>query len=256
MRTKIIITYNWNDGSNGTVAKNHLETLDNIAEMNIREQMEKGFTSGDLEANLFDEDFSGHWSRTTERVDENAPTIQEQVDERAKEYEKEYQKRKDALEVQYQEKFSQINEKEVKLDKIRNQLESDYKEKTENKLKEYESNYQKKESNLEYENRVRSEELDAREEVYLESRQAETNAVEIWQYGADLNLGSSCTVARYPNGYTRDIPENGYRIILGLYQGEVLELIANSETMKQLMNNTRKIEPLTEEEFKEKFINS
>ena len=142
------------------------------------------------------------------------------------------------------------------MDKIRNQLESDYKEKTENKLKEYESNYQKKESNLEYENRVRSEELDAREEVYLESRQAETNAVEIWQYGADLNLGSSCTVARYPNGYTRDIPENGYRIILGLYQGEVLELIANSETMKQLMNNTRKIEPLTEEEFKEKFINS
>ena len=82
MRTKIIITYNWNDGANGTVAKNHLETLDNIAEMNIREQMEKGFTSGDLEANLFDEDFSGHWSRTTERVDENAPTIQEQIEER------------------------------------------------------------------------------------------------------------------------------------------------------------------------------
>lgn len=256
MKTKIIITYTWNEGEFGSSPKSPIGTLDEIAEMNIREQMEKGFTSGDLEVNLFDENFTGHWSRTTERVDENAKTIQEQVDERAKDLEKDYQKKKDALEAQYQEKFSQINEKEVKLDKIRNQLESDYKEKTENKLKEYESNYQKKESNLEYENRVRSEELDAREEVYLESRQAETNAVEVWQYGADLNLGSSCTVARYPNGYTRDIPENGYRIILGLYQGEIIELIANSQAMMQLMNNTRKIEPLSEEEFKEKFINS
>ena len=230
MRTKIIITYSWDNGENGTSPKSHTDTLDNIAEMNIREQMEKGFTSGDLTANLFDEDFSGHWSRTTERVDENAPTIQEELDARAKDLEKDYQKKKDALEVQYQ-------EKQKNLDEIA-------------------SNLEKKRNDLEYENRIRSEELDAREEVYLESRQAETNAVEIWQYGADLNLGSSCTVARYPNGYTRDIPENGYRIILGLYQGEVLELIANSETMKQLMNNTRKIEPLTEEEFKEKFINS
>ena len=230
MKTKIIITYTWNEGEFGSSPKSPIGTLDEIAEMDIREQMEKGFTSGDLEVNLFDENFTGHWSRVTERVDENAKTIQEQVDERAKEYEKEYQKKKDALEVQYQEKVSLIEEKE--------------------------RNLVKSKENLEYEYRTKLSEIEERKEVIENARQEKIDAVEVWQYGADLNLGSSCTVARYPNGYTRDIPENGYRIILGLYQGEVLELIANSETMKQLMNNARKIEPLTEEEFKEKFINS
>lgn len=229
MRTKIIITYSWDNGENGTSPKSHTDTLDNIAEMNIREQMEKGFTSGDLTANLFDEDFSGHWSRTTERVDETAKTIQEQVDERVEELEKRYKAKEDALEVQFQEKLSQIKEKEANLDKLK--------------------------SNLEYEHRVRAEELEAKEDEIIQKRQEETNSVEMWQYGADLNLGSSCTVARYPRGYTSDIPENGYRIILGLYQGEIIELIANSQAMMQLMNNTRKIDPLSEEEFKEKFIN-
>ena len=205
----------------------------------------------------------------------------EKTETALKNHEKEYQKKKDALEVQYQEKQKNLDEIASNLEKSKALWQDEYKEKTETALKNHEKEYQKKLSdieaqyrekvslieekernlvkskeNLEYEYRTKLSEIEARKEIIENARQEKIDAVEVWQYGADLNLGSSCTVARYPNGYTRDIPENGYRIILGLYQGEVLELIANSETMKQLMNNTRKIEPLTEEEFKEKFINS
>ena len=149
MKTKIIITYTWNEGEFGSSPKSPIGTLDEIAEMNIREQMEKGFTSGDLEANLFEEDFSGHWSRTTERVDENAPTIQEQIEEREEYFSLNYKKKEEALENQYQEKQKNLDEIASNLEKSKALWQDEYKEKTETALKNHEKEYQKKLSDLE-----------------------------------------------------------------------------------------------------------
>lgn len=255
MRTKIIITYNWNDGANGTVAKNHLETLDNIAEMNIREQMAKGYTSGDLTANIFNEDFTGDWYRNTAQIADNEKTIQQQIEEREEYFSLNYKKKEEALENEYKEKTeTALKNHEKEYQKKLSDLEAQYQEKL-SLIEEKERNLVKSKGKLEDEYRTKLSEIEERKEIIENARQEKIDAVEVWQYGADLNLGNSCAIARYPDGYSSDIPENAYRIMLGLYQGEVLELIANSETMKQLMNNSRKIQPITEAEFKEKFIN-
>ena len=88
MRTKIIITYNWNDGANGTVAKNHLETLDNIAEMNIREFPNDSFCRVRLRignfGSYYPDNFFNNWICSIMRIFDE-PTFKP-TEEQIKEY--------------------------------------------------------------------------------------------------------------------------------------------------------------------------
>ena len=253
MRTKIIITYNWNDGANGTVAKNHLETLDNIAEMNIREQMEKGFTSGDLEANLFDEDFSGHWSRTTERVDENALTIQEQIEEREEYFSLNYKKKEEALENQYQEKQKNLDEIASNLEKSKALWQDEYKEKTETALKNHEKEYQKKLSDLEAQYRTKLSEIEERKEIIENARQEKIDAVQFYQLGANLNLNHEVKIAHYPNGFEKKIESDAYRLFIGVGKEGLIEMLMSGETFKALLKN-EPIDAISLEDFKKNYL--
>ena len=66
MRNKVTITYVW--GNTENTSSNDRETLQEDAMDRITLMTKDGFTSGELNSNVSDKEYSGHWSVTKETV--------------------------------------------------------------------------------------------------------------------------------------------------------------------------------------------
>ena len=98
-------------------------------------------------------------------------------------------------------------------------------------------------------NREKLEEIEKTKEIPIE----EKPAIKFYELGAEIKLGTRAKIAHYPNGITKTIENDAFRVVMGVGRAGVIEVLMDEQSFKSLISH-EEIEAITLMDFREKYL--